>query len=259
LSYIFFVNLKYGLICSALGCPKFSLCTLEDGWDVVETMKTCEPIDKISTGAGGTLDFEDVKMPQSVNLAKNNADSLIEITDNPDGDDSVLYFYSPVGTVGGDTIQFNAGGSGDCYVFESDMYIDSKSTANSNLFQLQHGTGKEAYMLQMKIVGKQVVISDASSIMGDNVVELCRTKTDEWFNIRIEFYNTYADLGTVMVKIYLDEDYVTTSSNYYGSHTGAAPHLSYSAMSILSLRAVESHVYFDNVIAEKTSDEYTAE
>jgi hypothetical protein len=30
-------------------------------------------------------------------------------------------------------------------------------------------------------------------------------------------------------------------------------------MSILSLRAPESYVYFDNVIAEKTSEEYAEE
>ena len=250
----------YGLVCSALGCPKFSLCTLEDGWDVVETMKTCEPIQKISNGTGGVLDFESSKMPSDVKLSQNNPGAFVEIVDNPDGDDSALLFYSPTGNSTGDILHFTASGvGGSCYVFESDMYISSKSTKDTNLLQLKLGGGKEAYMLQMKIVGKQVIITDASSIYGDNVVELYRTTTDEWFNLRVEFYNTYAELGTVMIKIYIDGDYITTSSNYYGSHSGAVPYASYTAMSILSLRSPESYVYFDNVIAEKNNEEYIPE
>ena len=250
----------YGLVCSALGCPKFSLCTLEDGWDVVETMTTCEPVQKISNGTGGVLDFESSKMPSDVKLSQNNPGSFVEIVDNPDGDDSALLFYSPTSSTSGDILHFTASGvGGSCYVFESDMYISSKSTKDTNLLQLKLGGGKEAYMLQMKIVGKQVVISDASSINGDNVVELYRTTTDEWFNLRVEFYNTYAELGTVMIKIYIDGDYITTSSNYYGSHSGAVPYASYTAMSILSLRSPESYVYFDNVIAEKNNEEYIPE
>ncbi|MBQ7386733.1 MAG: hypothetical protein IJW03_01050 [Clostridia bacterium] len=247
----------YGLVCSALGCPKFSLCTLEDGWDVVETMKTLEPIDKISIGSG-VLDFEDEKISTGITMDKVNATAAMEIVDDPDDDDGALYFYSPVGTTGGDAIKFTANGMGSsCFIFDSDMYISSESTKGSNLLQLKFGGYTPLYMLQMQIVGSEVKITEAASIYGDKVNDISTVPLDTWFNLRIEYYNVTEERELPIIIIYIDEEPVATSDNFYGSHNaGATPGGSFNMMNILSLRAVESKIYFDNILVTKSSDEY---
>jgi hypothetical protein len=56
--------------------------------------------------------------------------------------------------------------------------------------------------------------------------------------------------------VYVDEELVTTSENYYNSHSGAEPQTTYASMQIFSLKSVESHVYFNNTHAYKDAKEY---
>ena len=249
----------YGSICSALGLPKISLCTTDVGEEFVETILSVEPIEKIKVKAEGALDFEGTEIPSSVSLSQTSPGTTISITDNPDGDDSVLYYHSVVGESSGDAVVFKATGVGSgSYVFVSDMYIDSTSTSGATLLQLKFsGSSTTAYMLEMKISGKQIIIKESTSINAGAVVnELARVGVDEWFNLRIEYYNTVDSYGVPIIMVYVDEELVTTSENYYNSHSGAAPQTTYASMQIFSLRAVESHVYFNNTHAYKDAAEY---
>ncbi|MBQ7386732.1 MAG: hypothetical protein IJW03_01045 [Clostridia bacterium] len=50
-----------------------------------------------------------------------------------------------------------------------------------------------------------------------------------------------------MINVFVDEEHIITSQNFYGSHTeGATPNTAYTNATLLSLRAIETHVYLDN-------------
>jgi hypothetical protein len=138
------------------------------------------------------------------------------------------------------------------------MYISSESTKDKTLLQLKFsGSSATAYMLEMKISGKQIIIKESTSINAGAVVnELARVGVDEWFNLRIEYYNTVDSYGVPIIMVYVDEELVTTSENYYNSHSGAEPQTTYASMQIFSLKSVESHVYFNNTHAYKDAKEY---
>ncbi|MBQ7386729.1 MAG: hypothetical protein IJW03_01030 [Clostridia bacterium] len=250
----------YGCICSALGLPKVSLCTTKDGEAFVETISTIEPIDKIEMKAEDALDFEGNEIPTGVSMNQTQAGSSISIDENPDGDGNVLYYHSAVGASTGDAVVFNATGSGSgLYVFESDMYITSESTSGKTLLQLKFtGSSSTAYMLQMKISGKEIVISESTTISSGGIVnELERVSVNEWFTLRIEYYDTIDSLGAPTIVVYVDEKEVVTSQNFYKCHIpGTLPETTFSRMEVFSLKSVESHVYFDNTHAYRSNTAY---
>jgi hypothetical protein len=250
----------YGNICSALGLPKVSLCTTKDGEEFVETISTIEPIDKIVIKSDDALDFEGNEIPSGVSMNQKQAGSSISIDTNPDGDGNVLYYHSAVGASTGDSVVFKATGTGSgTYVFESDMYITSESTSGKTLLQLKFaGSTSTAYMLQMNISGSDIIISESTTINAGGIVnELARVSVNEWFNLKIEYYNTVDSHGTPIIVVYVDGDDVVTSENFYNCHVvGTLPQTTFSHMEIFSLRSVESHVYFDNTHAYKTVAEY---
>lgn len=238
----------YTSICTALNCPRVALCDLDDGWDAVETMVNADPIEKIELEKT-VFDFESGELSDSIFIQKNNSDANLEIVDDPTGDSiGSLYFYSPSSTNAGDTVNVSAAGvGGNAYVFYSDIYIDS-TTGNGTIMQLNF---TNTYMLQFKKTSSGIVIQDASSINGDNVHDLATVSLDEWFNIYIEYYASgdgENHLELPMIKIWVNGEYVTTTSNFYGSHKpGANPVTTCTGLAALALRSPIVHAYFDNI------------
>lgn len=250
----------YSSICSALNCPRVALCDESVGIEVVNTMANGEPIDKIELKKA-IYDFESIDVPDSITLSKSNADAEMTIVADPtDDDNSVLYFKSPTSGSGGDTLNVNASGTGgNGYVFNADMYVTS-SSSNGTILQLRFS---DTYMLQIKKNSDgTLIIQEASSINGHNVVDIATVKTDEWFNLAIEYYANGGsnELDVPVIKIWVNEEYVTSSTNYFGSHnTGAAPKTTCKALNMLSLRRPETYVYLDNLQLDRESLEYDAE
>ncbi len=249
----------YGIVCDALGCPRFSLCTAEDGAEVLETITTLEPIDKIVIGEK-RHDFEK-DMPVEIAMDRNNATAELAIVGDPDNDsNSVLHFFSPASsTNAGDILKIEAGGVGSSsYVFETDMYVSSESTKDANLLQIMVGGATPNYMLQLKITGNAVIIDEVSSINGDKQSRVGTVDTDTWFNLRVEYYSPTEEGDLPIIDVYIDETLVKTSSNFFGSHQdGAQPKDSFSRTQMLSLMRVNSKIYLDNVFVNMSSDTYT--
>ncbi len=248
----------YSLVCEALGCPTFSLCTLEEGYALVETLKSLEPLDKITISTE-KYDFEDADIPLTVTIAKNNSSASLEIVDDPDEGDGALYFYSPSGDVVGDVVQFTTSGIGSsCYIFDSDMYISSESTKDMTLLRLRIGGGSPIYMLEMIVSGSSVKIREVSSIDGHNVNDLTTVSVDEWFNLRVECYAPGESNDLPVMRVYVNEELIKESSNFFGSHNeSATPSTTFSSTHMLSLRRADSKVYFDNTLSIKSGDVYT--
>ncbi len=136
-------------------------------------------------------------------------------------------------------------------VFETEMMISSESTASTYLFQLMFTdpasvTGNITYMPTIGIIGNKVVMTDMSSTSKtatdlryeNNFIVLA--ETDEWFKLRIEYYQGTAETVRIVIKLNDGEDIdivkrsgtelevvstvkAVVSDNYYGVRSETAP------------------------------------
>ena len=244
----------YGAVCGALGVQKIPLCTEEDMRDAFDTMAEIDPIEKI-TITREVYDFESGILTNTFTNDKKNAASVLDIREDPTGDSAnSLYFYSPSGSSSGDTLAATLSGTGgNAYIFDTRMYIDSDSS-DGNIFQIRFNN---AYMLQITKSGTKITIKEASSINGDKMNTLTTVNCDEWFHLRMEYYIPGEDTNNLdipITRVWVNEEHVIDSTNFFGSHvTGATPQTGCSAVTILSLRAPETHLYLDDLYAAKDS------
>ncbi|MBQ7387203.1 MAG: hypothetical protein IJW03_03455 [Clostridia bacterium] len=245
-----------GLICSmyrsiytALGLPLVPLASAADGEKFMQTLLTCEPITKNELD-DGALDFESGKLSQNIEQNIKNSGSAITVEDAPgDRDGKAMYFVSYEADTNGDgfAVSTVSGGS-SCYIFESDFYVSSE-TEDTTFLQIKMDT---AYMVIFIKSGDTVTIRESTSTASGAIKNTLTTaSTDEWFKLRVEYYvngESQNALDVPCIKIFLDDEYVTTSNAFYGSHTaGKAPSNSYGKVNVLSLRAATSFVYMDNI------------
>lgn len=235
----------YRCIFTCMGLTSVPLCTASDGQRFIDTI------------AGATdriLDFEDGIDP-NVTLANRTGEGTMEIVADPtDKANNVLSFHSPktnLSTSDGITVK-PLGGSGNCYVFDMDMYVKSSSD-DGYLFQITMGN---AYMITLWKSGSTVTIKETYSKANTVSSDLTTVKVDEWSRLRVEYFNGAATGGTPMIYVFLNDKYVKTTSGYFGCKEGKAPGTDYSNVYIYSMRAVSTDILIDDCYFSKENKTY---
>lgn len=261
-----------GLICSmyrsifpVLGLPVVPLCTQADGERFIDTLLTCEPIDKVNDDEGnGILDFENGNMPSSISSNVRNPGAALDVIDDPIGESkNSLCLVSTQGSSAGDGFVVTTIGNGSsCYVFETDIYIDSESE-NTTVLQVRMD---QFYMLIFKKNGNDIEIKDSASTSNVNLKSnrLGMVKCDEWFHIRVEYYVSEESLNSLaapIIKVYVnDADAPVISDNFFGSqNAGAKPSEGYKTLNVLSPKVADAIIYFDNIICNRDDIIYEAD
>ena len=238
----------YSAIFTSLGYSDVPLCTSEDKEMFIDTLLTCEPIEK-TPASDGTFDFED-GIPSSY-VSTSTTEGKIELCEDPeDRTNNVVYLYGASSTVQGDTLKFATAKRGsNCYIFETDIYIDS-DTDDGYIFQITMG---DKYLIDMNKNGSTITVKD---VMGFNQSTGKTTRTtfkcDEWHTIRFEFYvagDETNELERPMTKIWLEDELVAISETYKDADKGGSTNATYSHVTIYAMKTTEVHAYFDNVFA----------
>ena len=201
-------------------------------------------------------------MPGSVTLNIKNDGASATIVDDPvKSGNKALCLVSVPGESAGDGVEFLTTGVGaSCYVFESRIYIDSE-TDDGLILQIKLDG---AYMLTFTKSGETVTVKDSATTTNQSLKTnvIGNVSTDTWFKIRAEYYVNGEENGisTPQIKLFLDDEYVKTTDNFFGSHTaGKAPNNSYSKVNVLSPRAKSGKIYFDDCFFSKESKTYNAD
>ena len=227
----------YRCIMTCLGYTAVPLCTASDGTRFVSKISDADSVKKYHTftlGMEDTVSFEKLT----------DGGSLSIVTDPLDSKNSALYFHSvKTSASNSDRLKITpVSGKGNCYVFESDMYLASTSD-NGYLFQIKMGN---TYMITLHKNGDNVSVKETFTTSNSASNDLAETKTNTWFKLRVEYYNSTATGGTPKIKIFMNDEYVKTTSGYYGSSTGATPGTNYNVVSFYSMRSYKTDLYVDN-------------
>ena len=248
----------YGSICSSLGCNKIALCDTSDGERFVETISTIEPVYKEQLSKD-CYNFDNGQIPGAVQLDKYNTGAYMEIAEMPDTGSDALHFYHPGSDTSFDSVIIStSGGGNDCAIFDAQMYIDSESSATGGLLQIFIG---KVYTLQIERNGNDIEIYEVTSINNDRKRLISKVNVDESFGIRVEYYSNInsEEYDTPAIKLWVNEEYVMTSDSFYGSHTaGASVPTNYNTVEIRAFRARTTHLYIDEITAEKSNASYDA-
>ena len=227
----------YRCIMTCLGYTAVPLCTSTDGLRFINTITNASGVKKYHTftqGIESSVTFED----------KTGGGSMTVVADPKDSTNSVLQFNSVKTSLSNsDRVRIKpVSGSGHAYVFDTDMYLKSTSD-DGYLFQIKMG---DLYMISLWKSGSTVYIKETCTTANSTSTDLAETKTNTWFNLRIEYYDATATGDIPKIKIFLNGDYVKTTSGYYGSTTGAAPGKNYDSVSFYSMRSCKTELLLDN-------------
>ena len=162
--------------------------------------------------------------------------------------------------------------SGNCYVFDADIYFDGTNDMSQPVAQLMfvkrasNDTSMTVNLYAYTRYGKTYLrigenFAGADGIKDDEIVG--GIPTGEWFNLRVEVYKEY-DVATnaleVKVKFYVNGEYAGYSdSGYYSTKEEAYLDRTISSVKFAYYRWAESRFYFNNVYAAKANIPFVAE
>ena len=209
----------------------------------------------------------------------NTNDSISDITITMNSDGAVTVIDDPREDKTGNIIRFdsNKGSTGDtvtipnsinsntakCWVFEGSFLIESDGTSQSNGAYLTQITMGGGYMFSFRIKDGKVHIWEASSGTGSNSKdqELATVDFDEWFDIKVEYYQ--GTHSTVRIMFYLNGKLIAVTDNYLNSSgnkllTGTGtPSGDYSSgTKIFVLKDPECSMLLDDLHSYKTTATY---
>lgn len=248
----------YRTMYTAIGYTPVPLCEPSDLDRFLGIIEGCEPIDKIEIEAE-ELTFDDVEDMTLVTSTQKTPEFSLEVTADPtDSGNNVLHFTSGTAAAQADSAGFIPSKYGNgCIVAEFKMYVSSE-TDDGYIFQISMGSASRFTMHKSgsKIILKARPDFDANVDIEDVLV----TTTDTWFKVRIERYdNDGTDEGKPITKIFLDDEYLTSTGVYANSHLGNAPNSSFGKMNFYSMRVTYTDVYFDDCYFALESKIYNAE
>lgn len=198
--------------------------------------------------------------PMELNSASATGGSITVAIDPKNPDNHVLNVCDSSRS-GGTSFRFSAGGvpvGASRLVLEWDMLVNS--SGSGLLYQIWMGS---SYMLTLTAKGDEIILGDASSNSGSNIVTTdlgVSFPKGEWTNIRVEFFYT-DDASTVRTKVYINDLLRAVSTNFYGNSTlgGRKPTLSYPDAHFYTLFDSLLDVCFDNFFANKDNVIYKEE
>ena len=238
----------YSAIFESIGYSAVPLCTSDDKAMFIDTLLTCEPIEKTEP-SDGTFDFED-GIPSSY-VSTSVTLGSVELADDPeDRTNKVLYLEGGSSQTMGDTVKFAAAKRGsNCYVFETDIYIDSDSD-DGCIFQITMG---DKYLIDIVKNGDVITVKDVMDFNRSAGKTVRMTfKCDEWHTIRFEFYVAGDETNALekpITKIWLDDELVAISETYKDADRGGSVSATYKQVTIYAMKIPQVYAYFDNVRA----------
>ncbi len=140
----------------------------------------------------------------------------------------------------------------NCTVFETDFRFDFPTSQTSFQIYLEDGSNP-AYMINLVKNGETIRFHDVSSAgQVKNIgVDVVLDDHDEWYNLRIEYYNGTRD--TVRIKVYIDGELVLVSNNFWGSEIDkATPQSSITRVRFYAYATTEATLSLDNTSLYQT-------
>ena len=259
-----------GLVCTmyrgifeATGYTTVPICTEVDGQNFLRIIENLEPLEKTPIPIGKDLDFEDGEVPASVTLKSNTQDYAIEVLPDPkDVSNSALYFRSGIDANGknGDYLYVTPGGTGgNCAIAEFRMYLMDTCSKSNQLFQIKLG---ECYMMTLGRDKSGIVHIGERTGTGSSAIarELYTFKDKGWFKIRVEMYSDEStDSGVPEIKLFVDDELVAESKNYYNKHeVGKGFNFYYKEVRFYSTMSNFTEVYIDDCFFNMENKMYEA-
>lgn len=204
------------------------------------------------------IDFEEDLVGTSTpnKIAVQVGSGSVTVIEDPRGEGNVLKFITKKGVYTAIGTSPAATRSGGCYYLEFDICMEEINQTGT-FFQIKVGS---SYMLTLNYNDGKIVIGDSSNTNGQiAVAQKFGTYFDirEWANIRIEYYA--ADLEEdVRVKIYVNDDLIAISDNYYGHPTSGVgePVRDFGTVEFYALNGSDMTVLFDNILAKRADKNF---
>ncbi len=218
-------------------------------------------VEKKYTGEVFVADFEEGNANDDGITTNCGSQTTATNVDDPTGADNKVLKVTNTKVDGGSnsnsTIILQKVENGNCYVYESRMYvpkdeiyvayIDIRDTANTTAFYLvyMYDAATESVLVQVRVNGKDQTIGSFA--------------LDKWINVRIELYKS-AVAEENCVKLYCGES--QDAMEYVGGIENCAYSVSENPLSYIAqehFRKSSYTVYFDDVLFSRVDKEYTAE
>ena len=204
------------------------------------------------------------EMPESHILTTTFDEAEISITADPKNpENSVLKYYSTPGETKGDSLyltSYTASPEARCNYLSFNMFISSESASVHYQIGLANIKGTRSYMIEILKNNGKLTLAENTSYSGNTrrFIDGVVIPTDEWFNVKVEYY--YTDERHPTIKVYFNDALVLVSNRYFDSHTeGKAPNNYYDAVIFFALKATNATVYLDDVTVAKIVKEYVEE
>ena len=238
----------YRSVFTCLGYTVIPLCSSDDFTRFLEIANTPKPTESFS----GSI-------PDSIKPTVVTSGYKLETVKDPkDSANKVLAFTSGVSSTNtSDRLTITtAQSSGKCFVFESDLYIDSSATSDGYIFQFNMGG---AYMITLHKSGKTITIKETDSTQRQPTTTTATVSTDTWFTLRVEYY-THTSLGksTPEIKIFINDKLSAESEFYYGKGDSKTPATQYNTVSIYSMKAFKTKILIDNCYFTAIDKDYSS-
>ncbi len=163
-----------------------------------------------------------------------------------------LAFDTSVGS--GDYVAFRptkSMSSANCFVFESDIMIDSSLATTLYQLSLLDIGGNYAYMINMNVTTAGTITLQETSHYNASgqkrvVIYQNEAQVKEWFRLKIEYFEGTRE--TVRIRISVNDILIYISDNFFNSHEKAAkPLYDISSVKFSALNDAVGTIGFDNV------------
>ncbi len=171
---------------------------------------------------------------------------------------------------GGDSIFIDnmaSSTSAACNVFEMEMCFDTIDRDKASLIELRtqgSASSKVGYSLYFTTEGGKVLLKErgvSDGTMDRDITDALRI--GEWFKFRIEYY--VGDHDTVRIKLFINDDLIAVSDNYYDTNGTKAnglpgkPETALASVRIFFNKPPEATYYIDNVRTYQIDNAYTVQ
>ena len=251
-----------------LGLTRVKQNTKADALELLEVFEDLQPVIKDEEILDNKpIDFSDDTLgarPESVTATINSSgDAIVTRDDKYKEYGKYLEFSSK--SDGSDAIYIDCSTSrigSSCFIFEADLCYteDCPDGYYSQIYMNLY-----IYMLAIKIQDGRVHIWDSSSQGGSRVEQDLKYSVPlgEWFNLRIENYT--GDKDTVRIKVYINDELIAVSDNFYDSKGlkldpdgAAAPQNYYNLVMINIFNGSTGTILMDNLLSTKSNAVYEA-
>ena len=221
---------------------------------IVKTNEDLELLNKKTT-------FDDAEAGYTVDMLpdvsqKLTTGSIVVVENEADSTNKHLKFTTVNG--GGDYLMFSTkqknGATGA--VLEWKMKFDPITKANGVDYQITLGN---SYLLTLSLnTDGTFKLGDASSKNSGSISNSFDGVYDaySWNTIRVEYYLIDASANKAVTHIYVNGILRAASTNYWDKQIDAQPVVDYNTATFFALKTAEFTVYFDDVYAAQTADEY---